>query len=67
MISLPSAALPPIAHAANLWTAFILRECPGRRGLATEKAEMVLRAMGWGDAEVTVFREMVRRRVEDMS
>ncbi len=56
MISLPSAALPPIAHAANLWTAFILRESPDRRGLATKKAEMVLRAMGWGDAEATVFR-----------
>ena len=67
MTSLPSAALPTIAHAANLWTSCILRQTPGRRGLATEKAEMVLRAMGWGDAEVTVFREMVRRRVEDMA
>jgi hypothetical protein len=57
MTSLPSAALPPIVHAANLWTSCIVRQAPGRRGLA----------MGWGDAEVTVFREMVRRRVEDMA
>ena len=52
--------LPPVQFAANIWCGKIMDKTPEAQRSATDKAEIALRALGWGDQEVTTFRDHVR-------